>query len=398
MARTAPSRAQVAPVQRVAPWRDVRMRGIAAQVVTVGAVATVVIYCAHNAIVNLEQRGIATGFAFLRREAAFEISSTLIEYSPASTYGRALVVGILNTLLVSFLGIVLTTIFGTLLGIARLSSNWLVQRVTGGYIEIMRNTPLLLQLIVWWDLLRVSAPLPREAFKPLPGVFISNRGLNLPIPVWQPIYLWMIAVLLAGAIATAVVAHRMHRRQELTGKQFPLVWTGVALILGPPLLLFLLAGAPLELDVPVLQGFNFVGGESVTPEFAALLFGLVAYTSAFAAEIVRSGILSVSKGQTEAASALGLRPSWTLRLVVLPQAVRVIVPPMTSEYLSLTKNSSLAVYIGFPDFVSIANTEANQTGQVVEVIAILMAVYLTISLTISVLMNFYNRYVALVER
>ncbi|HMK67008.1 MAG TPA: ABC transporter permease subunit, partial [Stellaceae bacterium] len=378
MVTTDPSRVQVASAHRVALWRDMRVRGIAAQVLTVGTIAGLAIYLGHNAIVNLEQRGIATGFAFLKREAAFEISSTLIEYSPASSYGRALLVGILNTLLVSSLGIVLTTIVGTLLGIARLSTNWLVQRVTGWYIEIMRNTPLLLQLIVWWDLLRVSAPLPREAFNPLPGVFISNRGLNIPVPAWDPAYLWMLLALVVGAIATALLGRQMHHRQELTGKQFPIFWAGVGLILGPPLLVFLIAGAPVELDVPVLQGFNFVGGENVTPEFAALLFGLVAYTSAFVAEIVRSGILSVSKGQTEAASALGLRPSWTLRLVVLPQAVRVIVPPMTSEYLSLTKNSSLAVYIGFPDFVSIANTEANQTGQVVEVIAILMAVYLTI--------------------
>lgn len=398
MATAASSKLQSDREGRVAPWRDARLRGIAAQVITVATVAGLGVYFAHNAIVNLQQRGIASGFGFLHREAAFEISSALIDYSPASTYGRALVVGILNTLLVSFIGIVLTTIFGTLLGIARLSSNWLIQRVTGGYIEIMRNTPLLLQLIVWWDLLRVSAPLPREAIKVLPGVFVSNRGLNLPVPVGHPIHLWMVAAGIAGMIATAAVAHWAHRRQELTGRQFPIMGVGTALVLGPPLLLFLLAGAPLQLDMPELQGFNFVGGESVTPEFAALLFGLVAYTSAFAAEIVRSGILSVSKGQTEAASALGLKPGWTLRLVVLPQAVRVIVPPMTSEYLSLTKNSSLAVYIGFPDFVSIANTEANQTGQVVEVIAILMAVYLTISLTISVLMNFYNRYVALVER
>jgi len=398
MVATDPSRVQVAPAARVALWRDMRVRGIAAQILTVGAVAGLVAYFGHNAIVNLEQRGIATGFAFLKREAAFEISSTLIDYSPASSYGRALVVGILNTLLVSSLGIVLTTIFGTLLGIARLSTNWLVQRVTGWYIEVMRNTPLLLQLIVWWDLLRVSAPLPREAFNPLPGVFISNRGLNISVPAWNEAYLWMLVAAVLGIAVTMLLGRQMHRRQELTGKRFPIFWAGLGLILGPPLVVFLCAGAPVELDTPVLQGFNFVGGENVTPEFAALLFGLVAYTSAFVAEIVRSGILSVSKGQTEAASALGLRPSWTLRLVVLPQAVRVIVPPMTSEYLSLTKNSSLAVYIGFPDFVSIANTEANQTGQVVEVIAILMAVYLTISLTISVLMNFYNRYVALVER
>jgi general L-amino acid transport system permease protein len=270
--------------------------------------------------------------------------------------------------------------------------------VTLWYVEIFRNTPLLLQLVVWWDLLRISAPGPRQALQILPNVYVSNRGLAFPVPVWHTTYLWMLAAMLLGILATTGVARWAKRRQERTGEQFHTILAGFALVILPPLAILLAAGAPLDLDKPALAGFNFQGGTIISPEFAALLFGLVANTSAFVAEIVRSGIQAVSWGQTEAASALGLRQGQVLRLVVLPQAVRVIIPPMTSEYLSLTKNSSLAVAIGFADFVSVANTEMNQTGQAVEVITILMAVYLTISLIISASMNVYNRHMALVER
>jgi general L-amino acid transport system permease protein len=379
-------------------WRDPRVRSLAYQIGSVAVVAAIVAYFAHNASVNMARQGIASGFGFLDREAGFEISTTLIPYSPADTYGRALLVGLLNTLVVAAVGCVLTTIFGTLLGIARLSSNWLLRQITLWYIEIMRNTPLLLQLVVWWDLLRFSAPGPRDAWKILPGVFVSNRGLAYPVPVWHEAHLWMLAAMLIGICMTILVARWARQRQERTGEQFHTILVGAGLIILPALAVFIAAGAPLELDTPALAGFNFQGGVVISPEFAALLFGLVANTSAFVAEIVRSGIQAVSWGQTEAAGALGLRQGQVLRLVVLPQAVRVIIPPMTSEYLSLTKNSSLAVGIGFADFVSVANTEMNQTGQAIEVITILMAVYLTISLAISASMNVYNKYMALVER
>ena len=379
-------------------WREERFRYWAYQVAAVAVTAVVVGYFWHNAAVNMARQGIAAGFGFLNREAGFEISLSLIRYTPADTYGRALLVGLLNTLMVSAIGCVLTTIFGVLLGIARLSSNWLLRQVALWYIEIFRNTPLLLQLVVWWDLLRFGAPGPRQALTLLPNVYVSNRGLAFPVPIWHQTYVWMLAAMLAGILVTIWVARWARRRQERTGEQFHTILVGLALVIVPALVVFLVAGAPLELDKPALAGFNFQGGTIISPEFAALLFGLVANTSAFVAEIVRSGIQAVSWGQTEAAGALGLRQGQVLRLVVLPQAVRVIIPPMTSEYLSLTKNSSLAVAIGFADFVSVANTEMNQTGQAIEVITILMAVYLAISLTISTSMNLYNRYMALVER
>jgi len=379
-------------------WRDPRVRSLGYQIGSVAIVTALVAYFAHNASVNMARQGIASGFGFLDREAGFEISTALIPYSPADTYGRALLVGLLNTLVVAAVGCVLTTIFGVLLGIARLSSNWLLRQVTLWYVEIFRNTPLLLQLVVWWDLLRISAPGPRDAWQILPNIFVSNRGLAYPVPVWHEAHIWMLVAMLIGICLTILVARWARQRQERTGEQFHTILAGIGLVVLPPLAVFLAAGAPLDLDKPALAGFNFQGGVIISPEFAALLFGLVANTSAFVAEIVRSGIQAVSWGQTEAAGALGLRQGQVLRLVVLPQAIRVIIPPMTSEYLSLTKNSSLAVGIGFADFVSVANTEMNQTGQAIEVITILMAVYLTISLAISAAMNVYNKYMALVER
>jgi general L-amino acid transport system permease protein len=383
---------------RPAPWRDARLRGIALQILFVGAIVAVIGFLAYNTIVNLRRSSIASGFGFLDREAAFGIGESLIAYSPADTYARAFLVGLTNTLYVSAIGIVLATIVGTLMGLARLSSNWLVRKLAQVYVETFRNVPLALQLLFWWGLLRQLAPGPREAWQLLPGVLVSNRGIMFAVPLENPAHLWMLIALVVGAVATWGVSRWARARQARTGQQFPTGWIGLALMLGLPLLVFLAAGAPVKLDWPVLRGFNFAGGAGVSPEFAALLIGLVIYTGSFIAEIVRAGILAVSWGQSEAAMALGLRPGQRMRLIVLPQALRVIVPPMTSEYLSLTKNSSLAVIIGYPDLVSIANTTMNQTGQAVEGIAMIMAVYLVISLVISLVMNLYNRAVALVER
>ena len=323
---------------------------------------------------------------------------SLIAYSPTDTYARAFLIGLLNTLYVAALGIVLATIVGTLMGLARLSRNWLVARLAQIYVEAFRNIPLLLQLFFWWALLRGAAPGPREAWQVLPDVFVSNRGIVFPVPREHPAFQWMGLAFVVGAVAAYFVHRWARARQAQTGRQFPAGWVGLGLILGLPLLVFLGFGAPLTLDVPALKGFNFSGGASLSPEFGALLLGLVIYSGSFIAEIVRAGILAVSWGQSEAAMALGLKPGHRMRLVVLPQALRVIIPPMTSEYLSITKNSSLAVIIGYPDLVSIANTTINQTGQAVEGIAMIMAVYLAISLSISLLMNLYNRAVALVER
>ena len=385
-------------LRRPPPWHDQRVRSAIWQILLVGVVVALVAFLVHNTFINLRRQNIASGFGFLDREAAFGIGESLIAYSPADTYARAFLVGLLNTLYVSALGIVLATVLGTVMGIARLSSNWLIRKLAQVYVETFRNIPLLLQLFFWWAMLRVSAPAPRQAWELLPGVLVSNRGFVYPVPVADPLHRWMLLTLALGVAAAIGMSRWAKRRQALTGAQFPSGWVGLGLIVGPPFLVFVAAGMPLALEWPELKGFNFVGGGAVSPEFAALLIGLTVYTGSFVAEIVRAGILAVSWGQSEAASALGLKPGQCMRLIVLPQALRVIVPPMTSEYLSLTKNSSLSVAIGYPDLVSIANTTMNQTGQAVEGIAMIMAVYLAISLLISLFMNLYNRAVALVER
>jgi general L-amino acid transport system permease protein len=383
---------------RPSPWRNPAIRGIVFQVLFVAAVLALGAFLVHNTVVNLRRQNIASGFGFLDREAAFGIGESLIAYSPADTYGRAFLVGLLNTLYVAGLGVVLATILGTVMGLARLSANWLIRKLAQVYVETFRNIPLLLQLFFWWGLLREAAPAPRQAWQLLPDVFVSNRGIVFPVPSPDPAHDWMLLAIGIGVAATIAIFRWARQRQARTGRQFPTGWVGLGLVVGLPLAVFLAAGAPLDLDRPELKGFNFTGGHAVSPEFAALLLGLVVYTGTFIAEIVRAGILAVSHGQSEAAMALGLKPGQRMRLIVLPQALRVIIPPMTSQYLSLTKNSVLAVAIGYPDLFSVAGTTINQTGQAVEGIAMIMAVYLTISLIISALMNVYNRAVALVER
>jgi len=384
--------------KRPPPWHDPVVRGVVIQVLFVAAVVGLGVFLVNNTLENLSRQNIATGFGFLDREAGFSIGEALIPYSPADTYARAFLVGLTNTLYVAALGIILATVVGTVMGLARLSGNWLIAKLAQAYVETFRNLPLALQLFFWWGLLRGYAPAPRQAWQPIPDVFVSNRGLVFPLPHADPAHFWMLAALVAGIAAAWAISRWARRRQARTGRQFPSGWVGLGLILGLPAAVFAAFGAPLRLDVPELRGFNFVGGGTASPEFAALLLGLVIYTAAFIAEIVRAGILAVNWGQSEAAMALGLTPWQRMRLIVLPQALRVVVPPMTSQYLNLTKNSSLAVIIGYPDLVSIANTTINQTGQAVEGIAMIMAVYLAISLTISLFMNIYNRSVALVER
>ena len=378
---------------------DARFRALIIQAVALGAVAALAGYLVANAVANLEERKIASGFGFLAREAGFEIGeTTLITYSAAGSYARALAVGLAYTFRVALIGVVLATVLGTLVGLARLSSNWLLARLAATYVEVLRNVPLLVQLFFWYAMITENLPGPREAASPLPGVFLSNRGVALPVLAPHAAHGWMLAALVIGCALAWVLAVWARRRQARTGRPFHSFYAGLAIVLGLPLAVFLAAGAPLALERPQLAGFNFTGGMTLTPEFAALLAGLVIYTAAFIAEIVRAGVLAVHRGQFEAAYALGLRRPLALRLGVLPQALRVIVPPLTSQYLNLTKNSSLAVAIGYPDIVSIANTAINQTGQAIEGIAIIMAVYLTISLSISAFMNWYNRRIALVER
>lgn len=379
-------------------WYDPKFRAIFFQIVTVAAVIGGLGYLVSNTITNLDRQNVASGFGFLDREAGFAIAEHLVSYSAADTYGRAFIVGILNTFRVAVLGILFATIIGVFIGVARLSNNWLVGKLASVYVEVMRNIPLLLQLFIWYGIITVSLPGPRDALNPVEGVYLSNRGFMVPAPVQDPIHLYMGLAALLALVAGFLVHRWAKKRQMATGRQFPIYKTALALLIGFPLVAWLIGGAPAVFEVPELRGFNFQGGLTLTPEFAALLFGLTFYTAAFIAEIVRGGILAVSYGQSEAAFALGLRRGMVLRFIVLPQALRIIVPPTTSQYLNLTKNSSLAVAIGYPDLVSIGNTTMNQTGQAVEAIAIFMAVYLALSLTISLLMNWYNRAIALVER
>ncbi|MBM3649150.1 MAG: amino acid ABC transporter permease [Alphaproteobacteria bacterium] len=388
-----------APRTKVAPWNDPTVRGWVFQVVVVGLVGLLAWYLVDNTITNLERQKIASGFHYLGREAGFEIGDTMVEYSPASTYARAIYVGMLNTLKVSVLGIIMATFLGTLLGIGRLSNNWLLSKICEWYVEAFRNVPLLLWLFLFYKLISEAFPGPRQAISAFWGtVFLSNRGVYFPVPLADAVFKWM-GVALLVAIAGAWALHRWaRRRQDATGQPFPSIIAGTGLIVGLPVLVWLLGGAPHHMSWPALKGFNFDGGSVIQPEFTALLFGLVLYTSAFVAEIVRSGILALHKGQTEAAAALGLTRGQSMRLVLLPQALRVIVPPMTSQYLNITKNSSLAIAIGYPDLVASINVTINQTGQAIENVLIIMAAYLSVSLSISAFMNWYNKRIALRER
>jgi general L-amino acid transport system permease protein len=379
-------------------WNDPDKRAVVFQVVVLLLVTAFGYTLFHNTQANLERQNIATGFGFMQQEAGFEIGESLIDYSAADRYARALGVGVLNTLKVSFIGIVITLILGTVVGVARLSTNWLVSKLAGGYIEVLQDVPVLLQLFFWYAIFYESFPAPRQALNPIAGVFLCNRGLILPVPEGHPVHRWMLLAVVGAAVAAYFLRRWARRRQDRTGRPFPVFWSSLGMLVVGPLLVWLGGGAPTAMSVPELAGFNFRGGTTISPEFSALLFGLVLYTSAFVAEIVRAGIQSVSHGQTEAAMAVGLRPGQVLHLVILPQALRVIIPPLTSQMLNLTKNSSLAVAIGYPDFVAVANTTINQTGQAIEGVALIMVVYLCFSLGTSLFMNWYNKKMALVER
>ncbi len=375
-----------------------KLRGILWQVLLLAAVAVGGWYLFSNTQENLARSNIQVGFDFLSKEAGFEIAESPISFDATQTYARAFMVGVGNTLYVAIIGIILATILGTVVGIARLSENWLVRKLASSYVEVMRNVPLLLQLLVWYAFFTELLPGVRQAINIGGLAFLSQRGLRYAWPVAHPAYLYAGIAFLVALVALFFYRSYVRKRQQETGVQLPLGWPAAALLLGLPLIAWLIGGAPTELEIPRLAGFDMRGGRNVSPEFTALLIGLTTYTAAFIAEVVRGGILAVDKGQTEAAEALGLTSSQRLRLVTLPQALRVIIPPMTSQYLNLTKNSSLAVAIGYPDLVSVANTSMNQTGQAIEAIAILMAVYLAISLVIALLMNIYNNRVRLVER
>lgn len=381
------------------PWRDPRVRALVFQALALAFVVWAGWTLFNNTLTNMAERGISTGFGFLDEQAGFGIGFSLIAYDETMTYGRTFWVGLLNTLLVSALGIFIATVFGFIIGIARLSSNWLIAKLALAYIEVFRNVPLLLQVFFWYFAVLQTLPSPRQSVAVGEAVFLNNRGLYLPEPIYGPGAGWIGVALIVGVVATIVLARAARRRQDQTGQRLPVLWPGIALIVGLPAAAYVLTGGPVTWEQPALEGFNFRGGMVMVPELAALLAALSVYTAAFIAEIVRSGILSVDQGQLEAARAVALRPGMTLRLVVIPQAMRVIIPPLTSQYLNLMKNSSLATAIGYPDLVAVfMGTTLNQTGQAVEIVAMTMAVYLVISLSISAVMNIYNRMMAIKER
>ncbi len=377
---------------------DPRMRGIFYQVVTLAILAFFVCIITSNTIHNLQRSNISSGFGFLNGRAGFDIGQSLIDYNNDNTFGRAFLVGLLNTLQVAILGIITASIIGFIVGIARLSHNWLISKLAQAYVEIFRNLPPLLVIFFWYKGVITILPQARDSVAMPLGTFVNNRGLFYPKSVWGE-GAWLIPVaFLVGIVITYFVYRWAKARQMRTGQPFRTGLVGTAIIIGLPVLTFLALGAPLTFDYPVAGRFNLTGGAVVAPEFLSLYLALSFYTASFIAEIVRGGIKAVPKGQTEAANALGLRGNTTTRLIIVPQAMRIIIPPLTSQYLNLTKNSSLAVAVGFSDLVAVGGTILNQTGQAVEVVAIWLLVYLSLSLTTALIMNWFNAKMALVER
>jgi general L-amino acid transport system permease protein len=383
---------------RASIFYDPKIRGIVFQVVLIALLAFGVWWIVDNTIENLRRSNISTGFAFLRGRAGFDISDRLVEYSSDASYGRALLVGFLNTLIVAVAGIIAATIIGFLVGIGRLSNNWLIRKIATVYVELFRNIPPLLVILFWYQGVLALLPSVRDSYSLPFGSFLNSRGFYFPSFAWSEGAWLVLAGLITGIAFSWFVARRARARQMATGQQFPVFLTSLVLIIGLPLLAFALAGFPVTVEYPKLGTFNLSGGTNVKPEFLSLFLALSFYTAAFIAEIVRAGIVGVSKGQTEAYSALGLRSGQGLRLVIIPQALRIIIPPLTSQYLNLTKNSSLAVAIGYPDLYAIGGTILNQTGQAIEIVAIFMIIYLGLSLITSLFMNWFNAKMALKER
>ena len=377
---------------------DPKVRSIFFQVLLLIVLIFGIWWIVDNTIENLRRSNISTGFDFLRGRAGFDISTTPIEYTSDSTYGRAILVGFWNTVIVAIAGVVTATILGFIIGVGRLSRNWLLRKIAMVYVEVFRNIPPLLVIFFWYLGVLSVLPAPRDSIVLPFGSFLNSRGFYFPRFVWAEGSWLIVAGLVVGIVLTWFVARRAKARQMATGQRFPVFRTGLALIVGFPLLGFALAGFPLTLEFPQAGTFNLTGGFQVKPEFLSLYLALSFYTAAFIAEIVRAGIVGVSKGQSEAAAALGLRPGTALRLVIIPQALRIIIPPLTSQYLNLTKNSSLAVAIGYPDLYAIGGTILNQTGQAIEIVVIFMVIYLSISLLTSLFMNWFNAKMALKER
>ena len=388
----------VPPKKRNWSLRSRAVRGVLYQIIALGLIGIAVWFLAHNTLQNMRVRGIQSGFDFLTQPAGFDIGETLIPYDSMNPYWKAFLVGVLNTLRVSVIGIVLATVLGTLLGIGRFSHNALVRGLCYAYVEVFRNVPVLLHLLMWYLVLVSALPGPGDERSVFGLFFLSNGGVSYPVPVWGLGQALALTGLLVGVVLSWLWARRARRLFELTGEPRPVLWPTLALLLAGALAGWALGGAPTAWSIPKAGQFSVNGGSSLSPEFIAVLLGLVFYTTSYIAEVVRAGIASVPRGQSEASAALGLAKGQQMRLVVLPQALRVIIPPMTNQFLNLTKNSSLAVAIGYPDVVSISNTALNQTGRAIECISIIMAVYLTTSLGTSLLMNWYNKRAAIKER
>ena len=378
---------------------DPRLRGLFYQALLLVFIGALVWGAAYNALINMQARGIPLGFGFWNQVAGFEINLHLIQYSALSTYGRAFWVGLLNTLLIAVISVPLATILGFAVGLARLSPNWLLSRFALVYTSVLRNTPLLLVLLFWYNAVLKSLPGPRQSLSLGGAVFLNNRGLYLPAPIARSGAPWFVGAVALAIVLAVAFREWARRRQDRTGAQSPTGLVSAALVLGLPAIALALAGPPFAFEPAAFSGFNLKGGLQVLPEMAALVVGLVMFTAAFIAEIVRAGILSVPRGQTEAAGALGLPGSLSLQLIVLPQAMRLITPPLASQYLNVIKNSSLAVFIGYPDLVQIfSGTVLNQTQAAVQVMAITMAVYLIISLSVALAVNAFNARFAVRER
>jgi len=379
--------------------RNEKVRGILYQLITIVGFVVFVMYIAQNTAHNIEARGIKSGLEFLNSTAGFDITETPIPFGPESTHWDVFKVGLINTLIISFFGIVLTTILGLIIGVARLSPNWIISRLAASYIEIFRNIPILLQILFWYNIVLASMPSVRQSYNLFDAVFINQRGIFTPMPIFEE-GAWMIgAALVAALIGGWLISRWAKKRHDETGQEFPVFWVNLALLILLPLLAYYAAGKPLHFDYPELKGFNFRGGKTFTPEFLALLFALTIYTATFIAEAIRSGIEAVNKGQKEAATSLGLTPMQSLKLVILPQAIRISIPPIINQYLNLTKNSSLAAAVGYPELVTIfAGTSLNITGQALEIIGITMLTYLIISLVVSLILNWFNKKMKIKER
>ena len=374
-------------------------RAIIYQVLALVAIFSFTYFVLNNMFINIEKRGINTGFDFLGTEAGFGILQSLIEYDESDTHGKVFIVGLLNTILVSVIGIIFATILGLLIGIGRLSSNWMVAKLSMVYVETFRNIPILLQILFWYNVVLAALPSPRQSMSFMESIFLNNRGLYIPRPILESGFVAVIIASIIALVSVIYLSQWANKRHDETGEEFPMFWVGTAILVGAPVLVFFLSGMPATLEYAQLKGFNFRGGWTLIPELLALAFALSIYTATYIAEAVRAGIEAVPKGQKEAAHALGLKESVILKKVVLPQALRVIIPPVINQYLNLVKNSSLATAIGYPELVNIfSGTSLNQVGQAVEIILMTMAVYLTLSIIISIGMNYFNARMQIKER